>query len=87
MSTWLRTIGLVSLGWMALTCAAAAQSRADYQDMPLGDVWISSGDVGAYQRAPDRTGRGLSAANLVPRFRSSHHFAARSFANFGIEGH
>src|SRR5215470_17711987 len=24
---------------------------------------------------------------LVPRFRSSHHSAARSFANFGIEGH
>jgi len=23
----------------------------------------------------------------VPRFRSSHHFVARSFANFGIEGH
>ena len=26
-------------------------------------------------------------ARLVPRFRSSHHFAARSFGNFGIEGH
>ena len=24
---------------------------------------------------------------LVPRFRSSRHFAARWFANFGIEGH
>src|SRR5262249_58635536 len=27
------------------------------------------------------------AYRRVPRFRSSHHFAARSFANFGIEGH
>ena len=25
--------------------------------------------------------------DLVPRFRSSHHSAACSFANFGIEGH
>ena len=25
-------------------------------------------------------------AALVPRFRSSHHYAAPSFANFGIEG-
>jgi hypothetical protein len=25
--------------------------------------------------------------HLVRRFRSSHHFVARSFANFGIEGH
>ena len=25
--------------------------------------------------------------HLVSRFRSSHHYAARSFANFGIEGH
>src|SRR5262245_54928041 len=27
------------------------------------------------------------ASSLVSRFRSSHHCAARSFANFGIEGH
>ena len=26
-------------------------------------------------------------AALVSRFRSSHHYAAPSFANFGIEGH
>src|SRR5579871_1194194 len=26
-------------------------------------------------------------ADLVSRFRSSHHFAAGSFAGFGIEGH
>jgi hypothetical protein len=26
-------------------------------------------------------------AGLVSRFRSSHHYAARSFTNFGIEGH
>ena len=34
-------------------------------------------------RAEVRAGMG---AGSVP-FRSSHHFAARSFANFGIEGH
>jgi hypothetical protein len=29
----------------------------------------------------------LFPEQLVSRFRSSHHCAARSFANFGIEGH
>jgi hypothetical protein len=29
----------------------------------------------------------ISTFGLVSRFRSSHHYAARSIANFGIEGH
>ncbi len=29
----------------------------------------------------------IAASGLVSRFRSSHHYAAPSFANFGIEGH
>jgi len=31
--------------------------------------------------------RGVARSRLVSRFRSSHHCAAHSFANFGIEGH
>jgi hypothetical protein len=38
------------------------------------------------QRAASAVGRRLRVG-LVSRFRSSHHFAAPSFANFGIEGH
>jgi len=30
---------------------------------------------------------GCVGNRLVSRFRSSYHFAAHSFANFGIEGH
>jgi len=30
---------------------------------------------------------GETAAKLVSQFRSSHHCAEASFANFGIEGH
>jgi hypothetical protein len=45
----------------------------------------ASDDQGCAHR-PMRADR-VSACKLVSRFRSSHHCAAASFANFGIEGH
>ena len=50
MSTWIRKISVISFGWIALTCAAAAQSAANDQSMPLGDVWVSSRETGTHQR-------------------------------------
>src|SRR6187401_3553269 len=37
-------------------------------------------------RVPSAGACGHSRSNLVSRFRSSHHYAARSLANFGIKG-
>src|SRR5262245_4503647 len=60
----------------------------------LGDA--GSGYYGADARVPDgQSGHRPAIAHqsrfmthaLVSRFRSSHHYAAASFANFGIEGH
>jgi chromate transport protein ChrA len=46
----------------------------------VADAAVAGGDS-------ERRGRRVDIAALVSRFRSSHHCAAVSFANFGIEGH
>jgi uncharacterized glyoxalase superfamily protein PhnB len=46
---------------------------------------VYQGEGGLIAHAQLKFGNGM--VMLVSRFRSSHHSAARSFANFGIEGH
>ncbi len=60
---------------------AVTQVPLEFVDDTLGfnPEWV-------VDRSPG-TARTCRRAELVPRFRSSHHFVARSFANFGIEGH
>ena len=53
-------------------------------------TWRRTGQILAFkisQREPAEHSGTLSALILVSRFRSSHHSAASSFANFGIVGH
>jgi hypothetical protein len=42
MSLWPYKIGSAAVGWTTLTLLAVAQSGAGYQDVPSGDVWITS---------------------------------------------
>ena len=48
---------------------------------------IYQAQKGAPAGAEHQSANASAAGKLVPRFRSSHHSAARSFANFGIEWH
>jgi hypothetical protein len=58
-----------------LFCKHALAKRMDPRVKPAGDAreWVGA--------EPMQTGTAL-----VSRFRSSHHYAARSLANFGIKG-
>ena len=76
----------LALGLTAVTCMQipCARVTAVTDRVPLCEVLRTRG----HQPDPDLIQRAnKNELRLVSRFRSSHHCAAPSFANFGIEGH
>ena len=60
---------------------------AIYRPAPLNPARPRLAPDARLRRLTSATAGDETPATLVSRFRSSHHYAARSFANFGNEGH
>ena len=78
------------LDWETTVADQRIHGTIRQQVGPFGHVLVTGMDWGGPNRAWEQESMQRLAEEVMPlvsRFRSSHDFAAPSFANFGIEGH